>query len=143
VAGNTAGGGSPDIDPGTGIFTVNFSLIGSAVTPDAGSGNLVNDTPLLGPLQDNGGPTETLALLVGSPAIDAGDPAAVPGVGNTPLFDQRGLGRVVQGRIDIGSFEVQVAPTADIVDVTPDPRNTSVGNVTVNFDQAVTTRTLS
>jgi len=93
--------------------------------------------PMLGPLADNGGPTLTHALLPGSPAIDAGDPAVVAGVGNTPVSDQRGSGRVDQGRIDIGSFEVQVAPTADIVDVAPDPRNTTVGNVTVNFDEAV------
>jgi len=110
VAGNTAGGGNPDIDPGGGIFDVNFSLLGTAVTPDAGGiGNQFEDSPLLGPLADNGGPTLTHALLAGSLAIDAGDPAAVAGAGNTPLFDQRGTGfdRVRAGRIDIGAFEVQ------------------------------------
>jgi predicted outer membrane repeat protein len=74
-----------------------------------GTGDLINTDPVLGPLQDNGGPTFTHALLPGSPAIDAGDPAFVP----PPNFDQRGPGfaRVVNGRIDIGSFEVQVAGT--------------------------------
>ena len=64
-----------------------------------------NTDPLLGPLQDNGGPTFTHALLAGSPAIDAGDPAFV----GPPDYDQRGIGfpRVVNGRIDIGAFEVQ------------------------------------
>ena len=38
-----------------------------------GPGDLVNTNPLLSPLQDNGGPTQTMALLPGSPAIDAGD----------------------------------------------------------------------
>ena len=58
---------------------------------------------MLGPLQDNGGPTFTHALLTGSPAIDAGDNT------DAPLFDQRGPGfpRIVNGIIDIGAFEVQ------------------------------------
>jgi hypothetical protein len=77
-------------------------------------GNLVgtNDAPidpLLGPLTDNGGPTMTHELLAGSPAIDAGDPAAVAGVDGVPEFDQRGATylRVSGGRIDMGAFEVQ------------------------------------
>jgi hypothetical protein len=72
-----------------------------------GSGDQINTDPLLGPLQDNGGPTFTHELLPGSPAIDAGDPSFTP----PPLFDQRGAGfdRVVNGRIDKGSFELQMA----------------------------------
>jgi len=70
-----------------------------------GPGDQINTDPMLGPLQDNGGPTFTRALLPGSPAIDAGDPNFTP----PPFFDQRGPGfdRIVNGRIDIGSFEVQ------------------------------------
>src|SRR5207248_10633295 len=70
-----------------------------------GPGDQINTDPLLGPLQDNGGPTFTHALLLGSPAIDMGDPNFTP----PPFFDQRGSGfsRAVNGRIDIGSFEVQ------------------------------------
>ncbi len=65
---------------------------------------------MLGPLQDNGGPTFTHALLPASPAIDTGDPNFTP----PPFFDQRGPGfdRVVNGRIDIGSFEVQTQTVA-------------------------------
>ena len=75
-----------------------------------GPGDQINTDPMLGPLQDNGGPTFTHALLLGSPAIDTGDPNFTP----PPLYDQRGPGfdRVVNGRIDIGSFEVQ-GPTPD------------------------------
>ena len=76
-----------------------------------GPGDQINTDPMLGPLQDNGGPTFTHALLPGSPAIDAGDPNFTP----PPFYDQRGPGfdRVVNGRIDIGSFEVQgPTPTA-------------------------------
>ena len=45
--------------------------------------------PKLEPLADNGGLTQTHALLADSPAVDAGDPAATAGVGIVPLFDQR------------------------------------------------------
>ena len=79
-----------------------------------GPGDLINTDPLLGPLQDNGGPTQTYALLPGSPAIDAGDPSFAP----PPWFDQRGpdFYRLRNDRIDIGSFEVQEGPA-----VTPTP----------------------
>ena len=70
-----------------------------------GPGDQINTDPLLGPLQNNGGPTFTHALLPGSPAIDAGDPNFTP----PPSNDQRDchFDRVFNGRIDIGSFEVQ------------------------------------
>jgi hypothetical protein len=73
-----------------------------------GPGDQINTNPLLGPLRDNGGPTFTHALLPGSPAINAGG-SNFTGAS----FDQRGPGyhRVVDGRIDIGSFEVQATPT--------------------------------
>ena len=75
-----------------------------------GPGDQINSNPLLGPLQNNGGPTFTHELLPGSPAIDAGDPNFTP----PPFFDQRGPGfdRVVNDRIDIGSFEVQMQTVA-------------------------------
>jgi hypothetical protein len=76
-----------------------------------GPGDIINTNPMLGPLQDNGGPTFTCALLPGSPAINAGDPNFTP----PPDFDQRGPGlpRVAYGRIDIGAFEVQKLPDSD------------------------------
>jgi hypothetical protein len=69
------------------------------------TGDQINTQPMLGPLQNNGGPIFTHALLTGSPALSAGDPNFSP----PPLYDQRGPGypRVVGGRVDIGSFEVQ------------------------------------
>jgi hypothetical protein len=73
--------------------------------------------PLLGPLQDNGGPTFTMALLPGSPAIDAGNNArAVDGDGNPLATDERGFARISGAAVDIGAFEVQqlvVTTTAD------------------------------
>jgi hypothetical protein len=73
-----------------------------------GLGDQINTDPLLGPLQDNGGPTLTHALLPGSPAINAGDPNFTP----PPYYDQRGplFRRVFNRRIDIGSFETQPTP---------------------------------
>jgi hypothetical protein len=44
-----------------------------------------------------------MALLAGSPALDAGDPAAT----DLPFFDQRGKPRVAHGRVDIGAYEAQ------------------------------------
>ena len=93
---------------------------GSGLTPaPVGSpdvnGNLIGgslfDTGIdakLGLLTDNGGPTLTHALLPGSPAINAGDPAAVAGVDGVPVHDQRGapFTRVYGGRIDIGAVEM-------------------------------------
>jgi hypothetical protein len=73
-----------------------------------GPGDQINTNPLLGPLQNNGGPTFTHALLPGSPAIDAGDPNfSLP-----PSTDQRGcpFDRIFNGRIDMGSFETQPPP---------------------------------
>lgn len=66
----------------------------SAVTPGASFAN-----PLLGAIANNGGPTETMALEIASPAGNAGSAVSAP------LFDQRGLPR--HGVIDIGAFERQ------------------------------------
>ena len=65
----------------------------------------------------------THALAPGSPAIDAGNPAAVAGIGGVPQFDLRGepFVRVFDGRIDIGAFEFQMtAPTELVVDILVD-----------------------
>ncbi len=74
-----------------------------------GPGDLINIDPMLGPLTNNGGPTQTHALLLNSPAIDAGDPNFNPNIFDPPmLYDQRGgpgFLRVFRGRIDIGAFE--------------------------------------
>jgi len=92
----------------------------------AGGTLTVNEsTPQLGPPQSNGGPTQTMALHAGSPAIDAGD--------NTGAlaYDQRapGFPRIVGGAIDIGAFEVQtaVAPQASSFAVSGFPASTTAG----------------
>jgi len=106
------------------VFTLQSTIIANnsasgveldvgALGPVLGSNNLIMaqqagttvpaDTisvdPKLGPLQDNGGPTLTHALLPGSPAIDTGRAEA------DDLFDQRGVPRVEGSAADIGAFE--------------------------------------
>ncbi len=63
--------------------------------------DLVNTNPLLGPLQDNGGPTFTHAIMHGSPAIDNG--------GDPGDFDQRGVPRPQGPAFDIGAYELTQA----------------------------------
>jgi hypothetical protein len=117
-------------------FSGNNNLIGNAdgseafgpTTNQLGStGSPIN--PRLGPLQDNGGPTFTQALLAGSPAIDAGATALAS--------DQRGVSRPQDGdgvggaQPDIGSFESEGLPELTINDVTvAEPAN---GSTLVNF----------
>jgi hypothetical protein len=91
LIGNADGSNGFSTDPSLG------SLLGSTAHP-------LN--PHLGPLQNNGGPTQTMALLPGSPAINAGDNSIQLFTGPN---DQRGQGfpRVVSSTIDIGAFEYQ------------------------------------
>ncbi len=62
----------------------------------------------LGSLANNGGPTQTHALLAGSDAIDAGNPAT-PGSGGDACLatDQRGVARPQGATCDIGAFELE------------------------------------
>ena len=62
--------------------------------------DLFDREPLLAPLRNNGGPTPTMALRPGSPAIDAGIPLA------SITIDQRGLTRPRRKSFDIGAFEL-------------------------------------
>ncbi|MFO0789338.1 MAG: choice-of-anchor Q domain-containing protein [Pirellulales bacterium] len=114
LAGNT----NSDVDGDASVFqSLGYNLIGTGnaagLFAQPGDVTGVID-PLLTPLADHGGLTWTHALLPGSPALDAGDPAAIAGMDGVPLYDQRGdpFGRVVDGdglsgsRIDIGAFEV-------------------------------------
>jgi hypothetical protein len=71
---------------------VNGNLVGSAAAPI---------DPLLGPLQDNGGPTQTMALLAGSPALNAGDPNQLG------VADQRGVVRAVG--VNIGAYQASAS----------------------------------
>jgi Ca2+-binding RTX toxin-like protein len=87
-------------------FSASADLLGTELIPiDA----------LIGPLQNNGGPTETHQLFPGSPAINTGL-GSIPGL-TIPDVDQRGAPRSFAGAVDIGSFEVNsvdVGPVPDL-----------------------------
>ncbi len=118
---NTNGGTTADdvsaVDGGTVSSASGYNLIGTG-----GSGGLLNGIngnqvgvadPGLGTLADNGGPTQTMALLAGSPAINAGSNALAvnPTTGQPLPDDQRGPGfpRIEDGTVNVGAFEVQPA----------------------------------
>lgn len=112
VAGNTVGPGGSGPDCSTGVDSGGHNLIGDASgcnVMDAG-GDQVGPPgspidPRLGALADNGGHTDTHALLSGSPAINGGKPGG--GNGACEAGDQRGLARSLGGkRCDIGSYEL-------------------------------------
>lgn len=90
------------------------------LTNGGGVGNLVGTNPLLGPLANNGGFTQTMALTAGSPALNAGNPAT-PGSGGAacPATDQIGTARTQGGRCDIGAFEGIAAAPAVVVTAVP------------------------
>jgi CSLREA domain-containing protein len=68
-----------------------YNLDNVGTCPLAGTGDILGSDPLLAVLGDNGGPTHTMALLPGSPAIDAGDPAGCTDrLGTLLTVDQRG-----------------------------------------------------
>jgi hypothetical protein len=94
--------GSPGSDGATGAAcggTACSALVNTLIASNTPAGGDSFPDPKLGPLADNGGPTLTMALLPGSPAIDAADPAVAPAT------DQRGIARPVGPAPDIGAFE--------------------------------------
>ena len=118
VANNSAPSG-PDLN---GNFGVEYSLIkrrtGATLRESVAGSNRYGLDPLLGPLADNGGPTLTHALLLGSPAINRGSNYAPQPLVPT-AYDQRGLGYVrAVGRTDIGAFEVQQKGSYLVTEVT-------------------------
>ena len=158
-AGGAAGGpgGSPGSAArysalaGNGVTTVSRSVVvgtcngaivdGGATVRFAGTGcpGTLAD-PLLGPLQDNGGPTQTMAPAAGGPAVDA-----APATG-CPATDQRGAARPTGAGCDAGAYEVAppvsatggaspIASTGATVQGTLDPRGLTT---TYHFDYGTT-----
>jgi hypothetical protein len=125
VAGNTAPS-SPDVSGS--LASQGYNLIGDGTGASGFAGSDLVGTPdspidpLLGPLEDNGGPTQTIALLPASPALNAGDPAQLS------TGDQRGVVRT--GAVNIGAYQ---ASATGFVLTAPD-----TGQAGLPFDVTVT-----
>lgn len=115
IAGNT-GSAFPDVSgdlTGSGYNLIGDGTGSNGITNGV-NGNQVGSTgseilPMLNSLGNYGGPTETMSLQLGSPAIDAGSVLLVP-IGT--VYDQRGTPylRVSGPNVDIGAFELQQEP---------------------------------
>jgi hypothetical protein len=94
------------------LISEGYNLIqntnGCTITGKNRTGDIYGADPLLGPLQDNGGPTWTHALLPGSPAIDAGSSGGLntDQRGAPRPYDVPGIPNAADGS-DIGAFEYQ------------------------------------
>jgi hypothetical protein len=135
IADNTAANGAgdatgapvpgPDVDGAVTSNGHNLLGIATEATGFTGTGDQTGANPMLAALADNGGPTQTMALSPGSPAIDAGVAAGA-------LFDQRGRPRTfddpgvanaaTSDGTDIGAFELQPLCSLSC------PANVSVSN---------------
>ena len=152
IANSIIAGNVSDLDQGadcTGTLTSGgYNLIqdtqNCTITGDT-TGDITGVGPNIGPLADHGGPTETHALLPGSPAIDAGSPAlAGSGNGACEAVDQRGVARPVGPRCDIGAFEGDSTGTTATTSTTLTTTSTSTthpGVTTTSVATATTTTT--
>ncbi len=103
IVANTPSGG--DISNVFGTMIGQNDLVDQA-SDLGGLTNVLVASPLLAPLGNYGGSTQTMPLLPGSPAIAAGNPAlAVNAQGNALTTDQRGFARLLNGNVDIGACE--------------------------------------
>jgi len=137
-AGENGSAAAPDA---TGAFTsLGHNLIGQSngsvgwVTADL-TGNTAS--PLnadLGALANNGGPTQTMLPLTGSPAIAAGSIVLIPSGVTT---DQRGLARIYNGTVDIGAVEIQPLATTTTTAITSSNGSSAYGQM-VTFTATVT-----
>jgi hypothetical protein len=114
IGGNTAANGTgdttgaptpgPDVDGAVTSSGHNLPTNTTNAAGFTGAGDITGVSPMLAPLADNGGPTKTMALLAGSPAIDAG-------TADGAMFDQRGMARTLDDP------SVVNAPTSDGTDI--------------------------
>src|SRR5208337_976070 len=114
--GSATGGGilnaSATINLTNCIVAGNAPLLGDVSGSFTGSSNLVNNAnPLVAPLANYGGTTQTMPPEPGSPAIDAGNNS----VTSFLHTDQRGLPRLSGARVDIGAVELQAGEAYPIV----------------------------
>ncbi|HEV3310540.1 MAG TPA: right-handed parallel beta-helix repeat-containing protein, partial [Chloroflexota bacterium] len=153
VAGNS-GGKNPDVGgslvtPKSATFTsLGHNLIGNG---QGSTGWIASDLvgtkaaplgPLLAPLGDYGGPTQTMPLLPGSPALGAGTVADVPGTTTPITTDQRGK-PLDSPNPDIGAFQSQKLTISSISAVSPNPRSSAVSTIDVTLTAPINTSNLT
>jgi CSLREA domain-containing protein len=117
IANNTDQGSvAPDCDGNVNSLGNNLieDVTGCNITGDT-TGNITGTDPALGALADNGGPTQTHAVMPGTPAYNAGRNAGCPAT------DQRGVARPQEGTCEIGAYEFQVVTPAPSATPTASP----------------------
>ena len=102
----------------------------NSYTCELGASSMNTTDAILGTLRNNGGTTNTVALLSGSPAI-----GAIPAASCVVTADQRGVNRPQGTKCDIGAFEVVVNPATPTVTTNPTNTTVTAGNA-ANFTAA-------
>ena len=116
---NTIVANNSPTDCGGVITSLGHNIVSDGSCGLAGSGDMNSTDPLLDILAGNGGPTQTHALLSGSPAIDAVPLADCTDADGNPITtDQRGVARPQGTACDIGAYEVEAEITVAI-DIKP------------------------
>ncbi len=130
IAGNNTAGseGGGDCENAQGNVTSNGHNLDSDSSCAFTDPSDLHADPQLGPLQDNSGPTPTMALASGSPALDAGNDT------NCESVDQRGFKRPQGPHCDIGAYEL--LPTSFVVTNTNDSGSGSLRQAIADADNA-------
>lgn len=121
-------GGKGEGDPAARFYSMGHNIEDGSSCGLTATGDRANVNPMLAPLADNGGPTPTMALRPGSPAIDAADSAECPN------DDQRGQMGRADGNIDgvfacdVGAYEVFVHTSDLHIDGVSAPDQAYVGD---------------
>jgi predicted outer membrane repeat protein len=152
VAANRRGNTSADLVAVSLLSPSVHNVIGDVSTAaglvNGVNGNRVGVDPRLASLANNGGPTRTHALLLGSPAIDGGDSSlAVALNASVLMYDQRGPGypRMVDGngtgsaKVDVGAFEspLQIPLVDSILINGGASQRSSLASVQIRFNSVV------
>jgi hypothetical protein len=82
------------------------TMTSCTISSPSAVGDITGLDPQMSPVGNNGGRTQTQALMAGSPALDAGNPSGCTDLNAAAtITDQRGFARSINGRCDIGAYE--------------------------------------
>lgn len=142
IAGNNGAAASPDVtNSAGGLDSVGNNIIGNTGTSTGWeASDLLNTNPLLNPIADNGGFSQTFLPMAGSPALNAGQNCVLDlscATNNPPVAvttDQRGISRPQGAAVDIGAVEVQaVASIATVSGTVVSSGGTPIPNAIVTL----------